>query len=233
MITWLKDDTPFPPVEKALALPNGLLAAGQDLSPERILDAYSRGIFPWYSEDEPVLWWSPNPRMVLFPDEFRISRSLSKAVSGSKFEIRMDTAFRRVMEACAKPRRGQPGTWIVPEMIDTYFHLHKMGFAHSVESWVPGDAGGELVGGLYGMALGKVFFGESMFARQTDASKVALVALVEKLKRDGFELIDCQQETKHMASLGARPIARTDFTQRLKELIHFPLVPHFWKSETR
>jgi leucyl/phenylalanyl-tRNA--protein transferase len=232
VITWLKHDTPFPFVEKALASPNGLLAAGEDLSPERILDAYSRGIFPWYSEGEPVLWWSPNPRMVLFPDELKISRSLSKAVSSSKFEIRIDTAFRRVMEACAKPRPGQLGTWIVPELIDTYFRLHEMGFAHSVESWLPGDAGGELVGGLYGMALGKVFFGESMFARQTDASKVAMVALVKKLKGDGFELIDCQQETKHLASLGARPIARTEFTQRLKELIHFPLVPHFWKSET-
>lgn len=224
MITWLKPNSPFPPVDKALMSPNGLLAAGGDLTPERILDAYSRGIFPWFSEDEPVLWWSPDPRMVLFPDEFKVSRSLSKVVKGDRFEIRFDTSFRTVMQQCAAPRSRNDGTWIVPEMVETYTALHELGFAHSVESW----RGGELVGGLYGMALGKVFFGESMFARETDASKAALVALVERLKRDGFQLIDCQQETRHLASFGARPIRRREFVQKLKELIHFPLTPTLW-----
>ena len=230
MLTWLQPDSPFPSVEKALNSPNGLLAAGNDLSPKRILDAYSRGIFPWFSEGEPVLWWSPDPRMVLFPDEFKISRSLSKAAGSGKFEIRIDSAFQRVMAACAEPRSGQKGTWIVPEMIASYSHLHAQGFAHSIESWLPNGDGGELVGGLYGMALGKVFYGESMFARQTDASKVALVALVEILKQNGFQMIDCQQETKHLATLGARPIPRSEFTQRLKELINFPLLPSSWQS---
>ncbi len=230
MLTWLQPDTPFPPVEKALTSPNGLLAAGHDLTPQRILDAYSQGIFPWFSEGEPVLWWSPDPRMVLFPDKFKISRSLSKAAGSGKFEIRIDSAFPRVMAACAAPRAGQKGTWIVPEMIAAYTVLHERGFAHSVESWLPNADGGELVGGLYGMALGKVFYGESMFARQTDASKVALVALVELLKRKGFQMIDCQQETKHLATLGAHPIPRSEFTQRLKELINFPLLPSSWQS---
>jgi leucyl/phenylalanyl-tRNA---protein transferase len=224
VIPWLKIDSPFPPVEKALAAPNGLLAAGEDLSPARILDAYSKGIFPWFSEGEPVLWWSPDPRMVLFPDELKVSRSLAKVVKSNAFEIRVDSAFLPVMQACAKPRPGQGGTWIVSEMIEAYSHLHQQGFAHSVESWQDD----QLVGGLYGMALGKVFFGESMFARRTDASKVALVALVDRLKRNGFQLIDCQQETRHLTSLGAHPIPRAEFTQRLKELINSPLAPVPW-----
>jgi leucyl/phenylalanyl-tRNA---protein transferase len=224
VILWLKSDSPFPSVEKALAAPNGLLAAGEDLSSARILDAYSKGIFPWYSEGEPVLWWSPDPRMVLFPDELKISRSLAKVVKSNVFEIRFDSAFLSVMQACAEPRPGQGGTWIVSEMIEAYSHLHQQGFAHSVESWQDD----QLVGGLYGMALGKVFFGESMFARRTDASKVALVALVDRLKRSGFQLIDCQQETRHLTSLGAHPIPRAEFTQRLKELINSPLAPVPW-----
>ncbi len=226
MIPWLKKDSPFPPVEKALKAPNGLLAAGEHLSPQRVIDAYTHGIFPWFSVEEPVLWWSPDPRMVLFPDEFKVSRSLAKTVAGSRFETRMDTAFERVIAACADPRPGQAGTWIVPEMREVYLQLHEMGFAHSVESW----SGGELVGGLYGIALDRMFFGESMFARATDASKVALVALVARLRADGFGLIDCQQETRHLASFGARPIPRRDFTQRLAELIHFPLVPGSWRT---
>jgi leucyl/phenylalanyl-tRNA---protein transferase len=228
VITWLKPNSPFPSVEKALVSPNGLLAAGGDLTPERILDAYAHGIFPWFSVDEPVLWWSPDPRMVLFPAEFKVSRSLGKAVKGGKFDVRFDTSFRSVMNQCAAPRDGHEGngagTWIVPEMIDAYTELHRRGFAHSVESW----RDGKLVGGLYGMALGKVFYGESMFARETDASKVALVALVEQLRAKGFQLIDCQQETRHLASLGARPIPRREFVQKLKELIHFPLTPSPW-----
>ena len=225
MLTWLKYDTPFPPVEKALASPNGLLAVGEDLSPERVLDAYSRGIFPWFSDGEPVMWWSPDPRMVLFPEEFKVSRSLAKEVKSGRFEVRFDTAFTRVMQACAQPRDGQKGTWIIPDMIDVYSRLHAGGIAHSVESWLAE----ELAGGLYGLAIGRVFFGESMFARETNASKVAMAALVEKLKRDGFALIDCQQETRHLASLGARPIPRREFTQRLRELINLPLSGSNWR----
>jgi len=224
VITWLRPNSPFPPVDKALQSPNGLLAAGGDLTPERVLDAYSLGIFPWFSADEPVLWWSPNPRMVLFPGEFKVSHSLGKTARSGKFEIRFDTSFRAVMRECAAPREHNDGTWIVPEMIEVYSALHERGFAHSVESW----RGDRLVGGLYGMALGKVFFGESMFTRETDASKVALVAPVERLRAEGYQMIDCQQETRHLASLGARSIARREFVQRLKDLIHFPLTPTRW-----
>lgn len=217
MIHWLRTPTDFPALERALIEPNGLLCAGGDLAPATILRAYSQGIFPWYSEGQPILWWSPNPRMVLFPDEFKVSKSLAKTARSDKFEIRFDSAFAEVTSACAAPRSEQGGTWIVEDMQAAYSRLHQLGFAHSVESW----RDGELVGGLYGIAMGRMFYGESMFARATDASKVALVALVEKLKQDGFELIDCQQETRHLASFGARPIARTEFTHRLKDLIVF------------
>ena len=213
MVPWLRGNAPFPPVSKALAAPNGLLCAGGDLSPARILDAYAHGIFPWFSEGDPILWWSPDPRMVLFPEELKVSRSLRKALARGIYETRFDTAFSRVMEECARPRDGQGGTWIVPEMIAAYTALHEQGYAHSVESW----RDGELVGGLYGMALGKVFFGESMFARATDASKVALARLVERLRREGFRLIDCQQATEHLASLGAREIPRKEFVRHLRE----------------
>ncbi len=217
MIPWLKTPLDFPAVETALHEPNGLLCAGGDLAPASILKAYSRGIFPWYSEGQPILWWSPDPRMVLFPDEFKVSKSLAKTARSGKFEIRMDTAFANVMAGCAAPRTPDGGTWIVEDMQAAYTRLHRLGFAHSVESW----RDGALVGGLYGIALGRMFYGESMFARVTDASKVALLALVEKLKRDGFELIDCQQETRHLASFGARPIARKEFTRKLQELVVF------------
>jgi leucyl/phenylalanyl-tRNA---protein transferase len=212
MIPWLRGNTPFPPVSKALASPNGLLCAGGDLAPARILDAYAHGIFPWFSEGDPILWWSPDPRMVLFPEELKVSRSLRKALARGAYETRFDTAFRRVMEECAGPRDGQGGTWIVPGMIEAYTALHEQGHAHSVESW----RDGELVGGLYGVALGKVFFGESMFSRATDASKVALVRLVERLRHDGCRLIDCQQSTGHLASLGAREIPRDEFVRRVR-----------------
>src|SRR5258706_10222366 len=175
MTPWLGGDAPFPPVSKALKSPNGLLCAGGDLSPRRIVEAYSRGIFPWYSEGDPILWWSPDPRMVLFPDELKISRSLRKSMAHDRYETRFDTAFRGVIEACAAPRDGQAGTWILPEMVEAYTTLHDLGHAHSVESWRKG----ELVGGLYGVSIGQVFFGESMFSRAPDASKVALVRLVE------------------------------------------------------
>ena len=224
MIPWLAADSPFPPVSKALKSPNGLLCAGGDLSPERIVDAYSHGIFPWFSDGDPILWWSPDPRMVLFPDELKVSRSLKKAVARETYETRYDTAFRDVMEACAEPRAGQGGTWILPEMVDAYTRLHERGFAHSVESWHEG----ELVGGLYGVALGQVFFGESMFTRAPDASKVALVKLVELLKARDFRAIDCQQATRHLASLGAREIPRKAFAQLVRESIQYPPSGERW-----
>jgi leucyl/phenylalanyl-tRNA---protein transferase len=227
MIPWLNPDAAFPPLDAALVEPNGLLAAGADLSPARLIDAYRRGIYPWYSEGQPVLWWSPNPRMVLFIDELRISRSLAKRVRRNEFEVRCDTAFDPVIEACAgAPREGQRGTWITRDMIDAYRCLHTLGFAHSVEAWREG----ELVGGLYGLALGNVFFGESMFTRATDASKVCLVALVAQLQQRGGTLIDCQQETEHLASMGARPIPRDRFAHALDKLINSSRPPRGWRS---
>jgi leucyl/phenylalanyl-tRNA--protein transferase len=226
MLAWLAPDDPFPPVERALAEPNGLLAAGGALTPARLVDAYRRGIFPWYSRGQPVLWWSPDPRMVLFTAEFRVRRSLAKRVRQRPYEIRVDTAFERVIRACAAPRPDQDGTWITPEMIDAYVGLHRTGVAHSVEAW----RDGELAGGLYGIALGRVFFGESMFARESDASKVALVHLVDKLGRDGVPLVDCQQETAHLAGFGARPIPRRTFAALLAELIHSDAPPVPWTA---
>lgn len=227
MVPWLRGGDRFPPIEKALKSPNGLLCAGGDLSPRRLLDAYAHGIFPWFSEGDPILWWSPDPRMVLFPDELKVSRSLRKTVARGAYETRFDTAFRDVIDECAAPRDGQAGTWIVPEMIAAYSVLHDMGYVHSVESW----RDGELVGGLYGMALGKVFFGESMFARAPDASKVALVKLVERLRERGFRLIDCQQATSHLASLGAREIPRREFAKQVQESIQYPLPGERWGPE--
>ncbi len=224
MVPWLRGDEPFPPVSKALKSPNGLLCAGADLSPQRLVEAYRHGIFPWYSEGDPILWWSPDPRMVLFPGELKVSRSLRKTLARGVFETRHDTAFRAVIEACAEPRERQGGTWIVPEMIEAYVRLHELGFAHSVESW----RDGELVGGLYGIALGRVFFGESMFARAPDASKVALAKLVERLLASGCRVIDCQQATAHLASLGARQIARKDFAQLLQDSIQYPPSAQRW-----
>lgn len=198
---------PFPSAETALTDPNGLLCAGLEITPERVLAAYERGIFPWYSEGQPVLWWSPDPRMVLLPKNFRLHRSLRKSLQHTEYEIRVDTSFETVMRACADPRPEQGGTWISEAIIAAYTGLHRAGFAHSVETWMDGD----LVGGLYGIALGRVFFGESMFVRRTDASKIAFAHLVTQLKRWQFELIDCQQETEHLASLGAAPISRKEF----------------------
>ncbi|GKS68152.1 leucyl/phenylalanyl-tRNA--protein transferase [Nitrosomonas sp. PY1] len=192
-----------------------MLAMGGDLTPQRLLEAYRKGIFPWFNEGEPILWWSPDPRMVLFPDELRISRSLSKELKRGNYQIRTDHCFGEVMQACAAPRGGQAGTWIHPEMIAAYTALHEMKFAHSVETWVDN----ELVGGLYGIALGQIFFGESMFSRVPNASKIAFVHLVKQLRVWGFGLIDCQVKTNHLASLGAREIPRTVFARYLSELI--------------
>ncbi|WIM06546.1 MAG: leucyl/phenylalanyl-tRNA--protein transferase [Candidatus Nitricoxidivorans perseverans] len=227
MIPWLPHEPVFPPVERALPDPNGLLAAGGDLSPARLLAAYRRGIFPWYSAGEPILWWSPDPRMALFPDELKISRSLAKTLRNADYEVRFDTAFDEVTAACAAaPRRGQPGTWITPEMRAAYRRLFDLGHAHSVETWI----GGQLAGGLYGIAVGRAFFGESMFARGRDASKIALAHLCSRLSAHGFGIIDCQMETAHLASLGARPIPRREFVARLESLTHEGDPPGRWQS---
>ena len=227
MIPWLAAGIPFPPLVRALHEPNGLLAAGGDLSPERLLLAYRHGIFPWFSEGQPILWWSPDPRMVLFPDELKVSRSLAKTLKKRPFEMRADTAFRAVMECCAAPRLGEPGTWISTDMIAAYTRLHELGLAHSVEAW----HGNELVGGLYGIALGRMFYGESMFSRANDASKIAFVHLVRQLERWGFGMIDCQMKTAHLSSLGAREIPREEFARRLDELLDYPDTPGHWRLD--
>jgi leucyl/phenylalanyl-tRNA--protein transferase len=227
MIPWLGPRDPFPPLASALREPNGLLAVDGDLSPARLIQAYSRGIFPWFAEGEPILWWSPDPRMVLFPAELKVSRSLRKTLRHGRYEVRTDTVFRQVMGGCAEPRNDQPGTWITPAMIDAYTHLHEIGIAHSVETWIDG----ELAGGLYGVALGKMFYGESMFSRRTDASKIAFVHLVRQLARWGFGMIDCQMKTAHLASLGAREISRDEFIRRLAGLTNLTAVNGPWKFD--
>jgi len=225
MIPWLESATSFPPLELALTEPNGLLCAGGDLSPQRILSAYGRGIFPWYAKGEPILWWSPDPRMVLFPSEFKISRSLRKTLRRGSYEIRLDHDFPAVIRACARSRRrGQHGTWITAEMQAAYCTLHELGFAHSVETW----ADDTLIGGLYGLAIGKMFYGESMFSHATDASKIAIAHLARYLERAGFGLIDCQMNTSHLASLGAREISRSAFIARLRELTAVPPLYGRW-----
>lgn len=207
------DDCFFPPADRANA--SGLLAFGGDLSPQRLIVAYANGIFPWYDENEPLLWWSLDPRLILRPGEMRISKSLRRRVKSGKFEVRVDTSFREVMLHCADtPRKDQDGTWIQDEMVDAYTHLHELGLAHSFETYMDG----ELVGGLYGVSIGQVFFGESMFHTVTDASKVAFCHLHQFLVEHGFKLIDCQQETKHLMSLGAHCISRKDFIDELKVL---------------
>src|SRR5262245_9980211 len=213
-IPWLGPNDPLPPVEHALRRPNGLLAAGGGLTVPRLLEAYSRGCFPWFNEGEPVLWWSPDPRMVLVPDELHVSTSLAKRIRQGGFEIRADTDFASVIAGCAEPRPGQQGTWISPAIVDAYVALHAQGVAHSVETWIDG----QLAGGLHGIALGRAFFGESMFARVTDASKLAFVHAVCQLRRWGVGLIDCQMSTAHLASLGAREIPRALFLRRIATL---------------
>lgn len=216
MIDWLNPGEPFPAVNRALDDPNGLLCAGLELTAERVLEAYHHGIFPWYSEGQPVLWWSPDPRMVLRPDAFRLHRSLKKTLRNMRYEVRCDTAFGEVMRACADPRPDQHGTWISEAIIAAYSELHQRGVAHSVETWIDG----ELAGGLYGLAIGRVFFGESMFVRRTDASKIAFAHLIAQLRRWRFELIDCQQQTGHLSSLGGAPISREAFLECLPRLLH-------------
>jgi leucyl/phenylalanyl-tRNA--protein transferase len=216
LIPFLTNDTPFPSVELALRTPNGLLAAGGNLTIPRLLEAYRSGIFPWFNPGEPILWWSPNPRMVLIPGEFNTSRSLAKILRNSIYEVRCDTVFEQVMRCCAAPRKGHLGTWIDEEMITAYCALHSLGYAHSVETWKDGN----LAGGLYGVSIGRMFYGESMFSDVSNASKIALAHLARQLDRWEFGMIDCQMNTRHLATLGAREISRTEFITRLQELIH-------------
>jgi leucyl/phenylalanyl-tRNA--protein transferase len=227
MIPWLESGDPFPPVEQALRDPNGLLAAGDDLSTTRLLQAYERGIFPWFGEGDPVLWWSPDPRMVLGTDGLKVSRSLRKTIRSGRFRVTADTAFPLVIAACAEPRPDQDGTWITRDVFDAYCALAHLGVAHSIETW-EGDA---LVGGLYGVAIGRMFFGESMFARRSDASKVALVHVVRQLRRWGFPLIDCQMSTSHLQSLGARTIDRAEFLGVVRRCVAMPAVPAPWRFD--
>lgn len=224
VIPWLTEDDPFPPVKTALREPNGLLAAGGDLSTERLLDAYRRGIFPWFGEGDPLLWWSPDPRMVLWLRELHISRSLRRLIRSGRHTVTLDAAFRDVMAGCAAPRHEHDGTWITPEMMEAYGRLATQGHAHSIEVWSEGS----LAGGLYGVALGRMFYGESMFSRTTNASKIALAVLAKQLERWGFELIDCQMATAHLASLGAREIPRGEFLRHVRRLARQPGVASPW-----
>lgn len=215
-VACIDDDCDFPFLNQALSEPNGLIAIGGDLSLPRLLNAYQHGIFPWFSEGEPILWWSPNPRMVLFPDELKISNSLKKTLKNKPFDVRFNTAFRQVISACSHtPRAGQPGTWITQDIIEAYCTLHNAGHAISAECWQDNT----LVGGCYGVKIGQMFYGESMFHLVTDASKVAFVHLVQKLKSEGVGLIDCQMKTAHLARFGAKEISRDDFIDNLSSLI--------------
>lgn len=227
MIPWLTGRPEFPPVERALSDPDGLLAAGGELSPEWLLAAYRRGIFPWYTPDQPILWWSPDPRLILRPEKFHVGRSLRKTLRQNRFEVRFDTAFGAVIAACAAPREPAGGTWITPAIMAAYTRLHELGYAHSVESW----ADGALVGGLYGVAVGRAFFGESMFSRRSDASKVALAHLASYLRERNFAVIDCQMTTAHLCSLGAEEISRRDFCAGLEAWTRDGMAPQHWNRE--
>lgn len=229
-LTWLdphNDNQPFPHPDRALTEPDGLLAAGGNLTPRRLLRAYRMGIFPWYSADQPILWWSPDPRLVLLPECLKVSRSLRKTLRKGLFAITADTAFEQVVAACAGPRQGEPGTWITSEMFRAYCRLHRLGHAHSIETWQQG----ELVGGLYGVSLGRVFYGESMFSWISDASKIALVALAAQLQRWEFAVIDCQVTTAHLLSMGAVDIPRSSFLQLLECYCPQPGQPGSWRLD--
>jgi len=208
----LQANQDFPPIARALTEPDGLLAVGGCLSTTRIINAYRQGIFPWYSHDDPILWWSPNPRLVIFPNKLHISKSLKKTQRKQIFQLSFDKAFAEVIQACASPREQESGTWLTTEMQNSYIRLHKEGHAHSMEAWYQG----ELVGGLYGIAIGQVFFGESMFHTKTDASKIAFISLIQNLANWGYQLIDCQVHSEHLVSLGAEEIPRTEFSTLLQ-----------------
>lgn len=227
MIPFLGPGDPFPPVEQALDSPNGLLAAGGDLSVARLVDAYSRGIFPWFNEGDPILWWSPDPRMVLATGQFHVSRSLRRRLRTPGLTVTADTAFARVVDECATPRGDDPGTWLVPAMRQAYVALHARGLAHSVEVWQDEV----LIGGVYGVALGRMFFGESMFSRRPDGSKIALARLSAQLERWDVRLIDCQLETPHLASLGATTMPRRRFVREVARLVREPQLPSPWRFD--
>jgi len=229
-LPWLDpddDNQPFPHIDRALREPDGLLAAGGSLNPRRLLQAYRQGIFPWYSSGQPILWWSPNPRLVLFPEGVNISRSLRKTLRNGPFTVTADAAFGAVIDACAAPRAPGEGTWITPDMRRAYCRLHQLGHAHSIETWRQG----ELVGGLYGVAVGRVFYGESMFSGASNASKVALAALAAQLRRWNFALIDCQVRTDHLLRLGAVDIPRETFLQLLERYCPLPGREGFWQLD--
>ena len=223
------NDVRFPPVEHAS--PEGLLAVGGDLRPERLLEAYRQGIFPWYNDDQPILWWSPDPRTVLFPNKLHVARSLKRRLRANVFTVTLDTCFRQVMQQCAGPRPQYPegGTWITADMLNAYTHLHELGYAHSVETWQDG----QLVGGLYGVAIGGAFFAESMFTKVDDASKVALVRLFRQLDAWNFFLIDCQQSSPHVSRLGAEEIPRKDFINHLMATVKLQDRRGRWEFDTR
>ena len=217
----------FPPPGEALTEPNGLLAMGGDLSPQRLLAAYVRGIFPWYEPGQPILWWSPDPRAILWPENLHVSRRLQRTRRRSDLSLTCDQAFTTVVQCCAEPRRYAEGTWITGEMSDAYSALHQLGWAHSFEAWQED----ELVGGLYGVAIGRVFFGESMFSRVTDASKIALITAVEYLRTRDFALLDCQIWSSHLRTLGATTLPRAEFLQQLDELCRPPGSPGSWAQD--
>ena len=227
VIPLLGPSDPFPPVDQAMDEPNGLLAAGGGLGVARLMDAYARGIFPWFSEGDPVLWWCPDPRMVLPTHAVHVSRSLRRRLRRPDYEVTMDRAFGEVLQACAAPRRDEPGTWLVPSMIRAYQRLHDAGVAHSIEVWIDG----KLAGGLYGVALGRMFFGESMFSHRTDGSKLAVVALAAQLARWQFPLIDCQMETSHLTTLGAHNMSRREFGWILERLVKQSPVLAPWRLD--
>ncbi|WP_028454440.1 leucyl/phenylalanyl-tRNA--protein transferase [Chitinilyticum litopenaei] len=229
MIAWLDHTLRFPPVDTALRDPEGLLAAGGDLHPQRILAAYRLGIFPWFMPGEPILWWSPDPRMVLHTAELHVPRSLAKVLRNHAYEVRFDSAFAEVLAGCAAPRDAHGATWITDEMRAAYLALHHGGHAHSAECWIDG----QLAGGLYGVAIGRMFYGESMFARQADASKIAFVHLVRWLAQQGVTLIDCQMHTAHLARFGARPIPRQRFVEHLQQACATGPLPERWQYHYR
>ncbi len=225
MLPWLEAGSiAFPPVSKALDEPNGLLAAGGDLCSDQLLAAYQKGIFPWYSEGQPILWWSPSPRLIIRPSDLHVSKSMAKLLKRKPFSVTTNVCFQDVMEACAAPREGEDGTWICPDMINAYCQLNELGYAHSIEVWEES----ELIGGLYGLAIGGLFFGESMFSRKSNASKYGFITLVKALETAGYQAIDCQVYTPHLASLGAREVDRQAFEKMLRDYIPSTLSPRLW-----
>ncbi len=225
-VYYLGDEPFFPPAE--YSDPDGILAVGGDLSPERLIEAYTHGIFPWYSSETPIIWWSPDPRFVIYPGAVKVSKSMKQILRRKTFEIRFDTSFREVITACSGKRRHEKGTWITAEMIEAYVQMHKLGYAHSIEAW----RDGRLMGGLYGISLGGMFFGESMFSRESNASKAAFIVLADNLLRLGFDLIDSQVHTDHMESLGAIEMDRTDFLKLVTDSVQRETISGNWGNNS-